>query len=115
MKKLLASLAGAVMLFTPGLEAQARTPWVQVATNPSGTATAYISNVRKVDDAPHGRRYDYAYIRHGVNSTYDERYMDCSTGQSWWWSHNSEKWIALSAYLPGTFGESAFKYVCPGY
>ena len=115
MKKLLASLAGAVMLFTPGLEAQARTPWVQVSTNSSGTASAYISNVRRVDGEPHDRRYDYAFSRHGVETTYDERYMDCSTGQEWFWYPESKKWIELDAYLPGTFGESTFKYVCPGY
>lgn len=115
MKKLLASLAGAVMLLTPGLEAQARTPWVKVVTNPSGTASAYISNVRRVDGEPHSRRFDYAYKESGKSVNYDERFMDCSTGQEWFWSTNSEKWIELNPYLPGTFGEATFEYVCPNY
>ena len=103
------------MLFTPGLEAQARTPWVQVDTNPSGTMFVYISNVRRVDGEPHDRQFDFAITKQGKSTSYEEFYLKCSTGQQWFWYAPSEKWVELNAYLPGTFGESIFKYVCPGY
>ena len=112
LKKLIASVVGATMLLVPGLEANARTPWILLEDN--GSARQWIANLKTVAGEPHDRVYDHRYISQRDDDT-SHRYTDCLTGQTWFWVEAGETWVLLDDYLPGTFGETEFNYVCPGY
>ena len=112
LKKLIASVVGATMLLVPGLEANARTPWTLVTDN--GTSRLYIASLGTVENHPHHRMYKQQ-MTGSVSSAVTSRYTDCTTGISWVWHDPSKEWLDLGVYLPQTFGESTYKYVCPGY
>ena len=112
LQKVIASIAGAAMLLAPGIEANARTPWTLLSDYNS--SRQWVANVKTVVGEPHHRVYDHRYISNTSNQT-SHRYYDCLLGRSWWWSQATQSWVLLRQYLPGTFGETEFKYVCAGY
>ena len=102
------------MLISPGLEAEARTKWVQVSANPSQGKSMYVANVRPVQGELHDRMFETLYTNSSSSSVNDE-YLDCLTGESWIWVSQTEEWSYIGYYQPGSFGEGIYKYVCPGY